>query len=293
MRPLTAKQKNLLWIWAFLLPCIVIFLMFYLMPIVMLIYTSFTSWDGANLPKFTGLTNYIMLFRADDFKAALVNLFLWAIIAGTAHVGFGVLIALLLFRGPHGWKFVQTVFMVPNVIASAAWAMIYRFVFNGSYGILNGIIRIFIPKFAVNWLFQSPYAFFAVTLTWLFYAVVVTLLVMGDLKAIPEDLHEAARIDGASELYITWRINLPLCRNSIGTAVICAISSRISMYETITLTTNGGPGNDTMNIPLILVNAINNSKYGYANASGMMMLVLGILMLVLVNRLFRMNESVY
>ncbi len=65
------------------------------------------------------------------------------------------------------------------------------------------------------------------------------------------------------------------------------------MYETISLTTRGGPGNDTMNIPLILVNAINDSKYGYANASGMVMLLIGIVLLVVVNKAFRMNESVY
>ncbi len=293
MKPLTARQKTLLWIWAFLLPCILVLLLFYLVPILTLVYTSFTKWDGANPPVFTGLTNYVNLFGANDFKAAFVNLLLWSAIAGTLHVFFGTLIALILFKEPHGWKFVETVFMIPNVISMAAWAMIYRFVFNGSYGLLNGIIRTFVPGFAVNWLFESPYAFWAVTLTWLFYAVVVTLLVLGDLKAIPSDLHEAARIDGAGEFYITMKINLPLCRNSIGTSVICAISSRISMYETIALTTRGGPGNDTMNIPLILVNAINNSKYGYANAAGMMMLLLGIVLLVVVNKAFRMNESIY
>lgn len=293
MKSLTAKQKNLMWIWTFLLPCILVFLLFYLVPVLTLVYTSFTKWDGANLPVFTGLTNYIKLFGAEDFQRALVNLLLWSLIAGTLHVFFGTLIALILFKEPHGWKFVETVFMIPNVIAMAAWAMIYRFVFNGSYGVLNGIIRLFVPRFAVDWLFQSPYAFFAVTLTWVFYAVVVTLLVLGDLKAIPSDLHEAARIDGANEWYITMRINLPLCRNSIGTAVICSISARISMYETIALTTRGGPGNDTMNIPLILVNAINNSKYGYANAAGMVMLLIGIILLVVVNKAFRMNDSVY
>ncbi len=293
MKPLTTKQKNLTWIWAFLLPCLLVFLLLYLVPILTLAYTSFTKWDGANLPVFNGLTNYIILFRTSDFQHALINLLLWSIIAGTLHVFFGVLIALILYKKPHGWKLVETVFMIPNVISMAAWAMIYRFVFNGNYGILNGIIRIFSPGFSVNWLFESPYAFIAVTITWLFYAIIVTLLVLGDLKAIPADLHEAAQIDGASDWYTTLKINLPLCRNSIGTAVICSISARISMYETIALTTRGGPGNDTMNIPLILVNSINDSKYGYANASGLIMLLIGIVLLVVVNKAFRMNESVY
>ena len=89
------------------------------------------------------------------------------------------------------------------------------------------------------------------------------------------------------------KINLPLCRNSIGTSVILAITSRIAMYEAISLTTRGGPGNDTMNIPLILVNSITNGNFGYANAAATIMLILGVITLVVVNKTFRMTENVY
>ena len=87
------------------------------------------------------------------------------------------------------------------------------------------------------------------------------------------------------------RIDLPLCRNAIGTGVICSITARIAMYEAVYLTTNGAGG--TMNLPMILVRAIQDSNYGYANAVGVIMLVLGVVILAVVNKLFRMNESVY
>jgi ABC-type polysaccharide transport system permease subunit len=169
----------------------------------------------------------------------------------------------------------------------------YKFIFNNDMGILNHLIRIFNPGFQVQWYYQSPYAFWAITLTWLFYAVIVTLLVMNDLLAIPAELFEAAGLDGASGWQIVTKIQLPLCRYSIGTGVICAITSRVAMYEQIVFTTAGGPGDDTMNLPLILVQAINNMKYGYANAVSVVMVILGLLVLALVNKLFRMNESVY
>lgn len=293
MKALTRKQKDLFWISVFLIPCLIVFLMFYLAPILTLCYTSFTKWDGANLPVFTGINNYVRLFNASSFKMSLINLLLWSVIAGTVHLGFGILIALFLFKQPFGWRFVKAVFMIPNVISVAAWALIYRYVFNGSFGILNGLIRVIVPDFKINWFYESPYAFIAITLTWVFYGVIITLLVLGDLRAIPGDLHEAARIDGATEIYTTFKINLPLCRNAIGTSVLLAITSRIAMYEAISLTTRGGPGEDTMNIPLILVNSINNNNYGYANAASLIMLVLGVITLLFVSRLFRMNESVY
>lgn len=287
------NRRQLPWIYLFLLPSVVIFLAFYLIPIITVLTTSFTRWDGYNAAVWSGVKNYATLFSRSVFRISLRNLLWWSVIAGTLHVGFGVLIAFFFYRRPFGWKIVRTAFMVPMVISAAAWAMIYRFFFNNEFGLLNGFVRLIFPNFGINWLFQSPYAFWAVTLTWLFYAVIVTLVVHADLMAIPSAIHEAARIDGASGLKKIIRIDLPLARFSIGTSVILSITSRIAMYEAVALTTRGGPGDDTMNIPIILVNAITDLNFGYANAAAVVMFVLGILTLVIVNRLFRMDERVY
>ena len=178
-----------------------------------------------------------------------------------------------------------------NVISVAAWAMIYKYFFRNDIGILNTMLRVINPDININWFYEKPYAFWAITLTWIFYAVVVTLLVMGDLMAIPDSLHDAAKIDGASSWQVTWRIDLPLCRNAIGTGVICSITARIAMYECIYLTTNGAGG--TMNLPMILVRAVQDSRYGYANVSAVVMIAIGLVTLLIVNKLFRMDESIY
>lgn len=287
------ERRNYKYIYLFLLPSLLIFLFFYLQPIITVFATSFTAWDGFNSPKFVGLKNYIQMFHSSAFLLALKNLLLWSLIAGTLHVGFGVLVAFVLYHRPRGWKFTRAVFMIPNVISAAAWAMIYKFIFNDDMGILNNMLRKFNPDFKVQWFYQSPYAFWAVTFTWLFYAVIVTLIVLNDLMAIPEELTEAAKVDGASGWQVTRHIHLPLCRNAIGTGIICSITARVAMYEQIALTTAGGPGDDTMNLPIILVKSINDMKYGYANANGVIMFILGLLILAVINRAFRMNESVY
>ena len=209
------------------------------------------------------------------------------------HVGFGTLVAFVLFQRPRGWKFTRAVFMIPNVISAAAWAMIYRFIFNDDFGVLNGIIRIFDPDFSVQWFYKSPWAFWAVTFTWLFYAVIVTLIVLGDLLNIPTELTEAARIDGATGWQLIRCIQLPLCRGAIGTSIICSLTARISMEEQIALTTAGGPDYQTMSRPILLVNAITDYRYGYANAVGVLMFLIGLAVLYVVNRAFRMDESDY
>ncbi|WP_274362046.1 carbohydrate ABC transporter permease [Paenibacillus thermotolerans] len=289
------QKYNRLWIYLFILPTLVVFLSFYLVPIITVFTTGFTEWNGFNAPRFIGFENYKKVFYYDNtFWVSLTNLFWWSVYAVFVHVPFGALVAFILYKQPFGWRFVRGVFMIPNVIAISAWAIIYRFIFNDQVGLLNNFIRkIGFPEFHVNWFYNGSYAFSAVTLTWVFYAVIVTLLVLTDLMAIPKELHEAARIDGASELKINLLVNLPLVRGAIGTSIILSIIARITMFEAIFLTTKGGPGNTTYNISLLLYEGIINYENGYANAVATIMVILGVGVMVLTTKVFKMNRSAY
>ena len=290
------ERRHFPQIYLFLLPTLILFCMFYLWPIIQVFFTAFTKWDGFNRPRFdigNLFVNFNQLFKMRGFMPSLKNLLWWSVIAMTLHVGIGALVGFLLYQKLAGWKFVRAVYMIPNVISSAAWAMIYRFIFNKDFGLLNGIVRTVDPEFSVNWFYQSPAAFWAITFTWLFYAVIVSLIVLADLMAIPQELHEAAEIDGATGWQKTLKIDLPLCRNSIGTGVILSVTSRIAMYENIALTSRGGPGNDTMGLAVLLVKSINDYNYGLANAIALLMFVFGILVMLGINRAFRMNDPVY
>lgn len=287
------ERKNFKWVYLFLLPTLVLFVLFYVQPIFVTFFTSFTKWDGVNDATYIGLTNYKRIITNSSASAAFKNLIYWSLIAMTAHVGFGVLTAYILYLKPFGWKFTRAVFMIPNVISGAAWALIYKFIFNDQMGILNEVIRQINPDFHVQWFYQSPYAFWSIVITWVFYAVVVTLIVLNDLLAIPSELLEAAKLDGAAKWQTFRFIELPLSRISIGTAMLCSITGRISMYEAIALTTAGGPGDDTMSLSVLLVRALTDYNYGFANAIGVVMFLVGLLVMLIVSKAFRMNESIY
>ncbi|SEN05671.1 carbohydrate ABC transporter permease [Paenibacillus sp. OV219] len=288
-------KYNKLWVYLFIVPTLLVFLTFYFVPILTVFTTGFTEWNGFNAPKLVGFDNYKMIFTDDNsLTVSLINLFKWSIIAAFIHVPFGALVAFIIFKRPVGWRFVRGVFMIPNVIAVSAWAIIYRFIFNDQMGLLNNFIRkLGFSNFHTNWFFDTQYAFSAISLTWVFYAVIVTLLVLSDLMAIPKELHEAAKIDGATEAQIHWRINLPLIRGSLGTSVILSVIARITMFEAIFLTTKGGPGNSTYNISVMLYDGIINYQFGYANAVATIMIILGIGVLAITTKVFRMNKSVY
>lgn len=287
------ERRYFPWVYLFLLPTFVVFLVFYAEPIFVMLTTSLTKWDGFNDPEPIGIDNYLRLITNSAASISVKNLIYWALIAMTIHVAYGIIMAFIWYYKPKGWKLSRAVFMIPNVISPAAFALIFRFLMNDSVGAVNVLIRKLFPEFQVQWFFESPYAFWAVTFIWLFYSVVVSLIVYNDLVAIPTSLTEAAELDGASGWKTIRHVYLPLCHNSIGTSIICSITSRIAMYEAIALTTSGGPGSDTMSLSVLMMRAISDYNYGFANAIGVVLFVFGVIVLVVVNKLFRMGESDY
>jgi raffinose/stachyose/melibiose transport system permease protein len=280
----------------FLLPCILLFALVYLLPIIIVLFTSFYEWKAGGIFQFIGLDNYIKAILEDTrMHTALKNTGIWALLQSVIHVGIGTTTALLLSRRRKGWKLLRTVYMIPNVISASALGVIFLNVFNPKYGLVNSFISLVTgEKFAKNWYFDQNSAFFTVTLSWLLYAGLVTILVLAGLASISEDVLEAAKIDGASTLQIDLFIRLPLTRTVIGTSVIIAATSMLREFELIYLTTNGGPGITTLNLPLYLYKtSLMDNNYGYANMMGVVLIILGVIAVFAINKIFRMNEADY
>lgn len=283
------------WIVLFLSPALLLYFLIYLYPLISVFVLGFTRWDGFTAPVFIGLDNYIKLFNAPAFQQALKNTLIWALYAMLVHVPFGVLVALILNKKMKGWRFTRAAFMIPNVIAPSAIALLFTFVYKPDEGILNTLIRALgFKDFSVNWLYNPSTAFTAVTMIWLFYAAVITLITLSELMAIPDEIYESARIDGANTWQIDLHICLPLLRKIIGTGMVIAITAVFKKFDIVYITTNGGPGNATMTLSVMMVNAISNTmSYGYANAIGTILVVMGGAVMQICNRVFKMGQSSY
>jgi raffinose/stachyose/melibiose transport system permease protein len=291
VKPLCIQNRRMIAL--FLTPALGMFALLYLWPLGLAMVSSFSRWNGFEPMRFIGFDNYLELFQDQQFKSALWNSVKWALCAACIHVPFGVLVALFLSRKFPLWRFVRSAFMLPNVISGSAMALLFTFIFKPDAGMLNSIIRIFAgPNFSINWLFDPKYAFFSLTQIWLWYAAVITLITLSQLLSIPPELYEAAKIDGAKEYQIDLWINIPLLKNAIGTGIIIAVTAVFKMFDIIFMTTNGGPGTSTINLAVMSVNAIiTMNKYGYANAIGIFLLIIGASVMALTTRSFRMHDS--
>jgi raffinose/stachyose/melibiose transport system permease protein len=276
----------------FLFPCLALFSFIYLIPILIVFVTSFFNWKIGTPMSFVGFSNYVSGAKDSTFWNSLKNTSIWILLQSTIHVTIGTISAFILSRKRKGWKVVRTIFMIPNVICLAAMGVIFLNLFNPQIGVINSLIsKITNSSFNWNWYFSDSTSFLTVTLSWLPYAGLVTIIMLAAIQAVPVDILEAARIDGAKQSQIDFFITLPLVRTSLGISVIIAATSMLRQFELIFLTTNGGPGVSTLNLPLyIYKTALNENNYGYANMMGVILIVVGVIIIFTINKLFRMDE---
>lgn len=282
------------WIIAFTLPCVILFCLVYAIPFIMVITTSFCDYTLTQAPVFKGIGNFKTIFADPDFVVSIVNTLKWVLIQSTIHVTFGFLMALILRRKPKGWKFIRVAYVIPNIIPTAATAVMFSLLLNPSFG----VVKMIYEKLGMNTsqvlnLFgNSKYAFLTVTATWVFYSGFNMLIFMGEMGAISPDIYEAAMIDGATPGQADRYITIPLMKNAFGTCVILASVAMVSQFDIIYMTTKGGPGNATLNLPMYLYKIITlENNYGKANAVGVVQIILGLLLVILIQRLFNQKKS--
>lgn len=283
-----------LWISIFLAPTVLLFLFLFALPVGTVLFTSLFRWKNFSPMAFIGFENYKNLFFHDgNFNKAFINTLIWIILQASIHVFIGTLVAILISQKPFGWKFIRTAYLIPNIISTAALAMLFLNLFNPSYGVVNSIIKSLVnPEFSKNWFFEDSTAFITLTLSWLIYAGNITILVYAEIMAIPESIHEAAIIDGSTPLQYTVLIMLPLLKNIVGSCSILAAASMLKEFDLIYLITNGGPGNLTLNLPLYLYkSSMLEFDFGYSNTIGTVLIMMGVVIILTLNRLFKIGKT--
>ena len=287
---MNTKNKKI-WIFLFTIPCMILFALVYAAPIITVFYTSLCDYTAFNSPAFQGIKNFITIFSDSDFICSIRNTLLWVVLQSTIHVGVGLAMALVLRRKPKGWKFARTAYMIPNIIPTAATGVMFTLLLNPMFGIVKPIMDFLGIDYAMvpNLFGNSRYAFWTVTATWILYSGFNTIIFLAEMGAVSK---EAAAIDGATPWQADRYITLPLMRNVCGTCVTLASVAMVSQFDIIYMTTKGGPGTSTLNLPIYLYKAATlENNYGKANAVGVVQIIIGITLVILIKGLFREKKE--
>ncbi len=260
----------------FLFPTIFLFAAFFIYPIIDLSANSFTKAG-----EFSGLANYAKVLGDPIFQRAIGNNIVWALTASLIQVPLAMFVAILLSYKMRGWKFFRTVYFLPQVISGVALATMWAAVYNAEYGLLNGILRsVGLESLTRNWLGTLETAFASILIYWVFYVGYYMVIMLADIQSIPEDIFEAAAIDGAGKLRTAFRVTIPLIRESLVMCMTLAAIFGLRQFEQVYLLTNGGPANRTMVMVLYLYNEMQKFEYNTSSAAAILLIILGVIVIV-------------
>jgi multiple sugar transport system permease protein len=275
----------------FIAPALVGFTLFYLLPTIRAFYIGLTNWNLLRAPKFLGLDNYVRLINDGKFWSSIWVTVLYVLYNIPIQTVLGLLIAVLLKRLT-GSVFIRSVMLAPFLISNVIAAMIWFWMLDPVLGFVNFLLQ------AVG---LGSHAFFsdehlalptiAAINIWRHMGYAALLFYTG-LQSIPEHLYEAARIEGASQWKMFKSITLPLLRPTVVFVLVTSVIGSFQIFDTIAVTTQGGPGASTRTIVwYIYQEAFTSMRMGYASAMSTV-LFLGLIVVTLIQmRVLRSGES--
>lgn len=253
----------------FLLPHAAGLLLFTVLPILATFAISLMNWNMITPPRFVGFQNYADMFTADPFFwQAMENTVLYTAGSAVLIVGCSLLAALLIHAAPRFQGLFRTLYFVPNVSSLVAVAVVWAWIYNGDYGLLNNALRMAGFANPPDWLSNTHFALLSVIFmsAWTQIGFFVVIFLAG-LQGIPRQLYEAAAIDGSSAPTTLRHITLPLLSPTTFFVLVMVLINSFQVFEQAYVMTKGGPAFSTTTAVMYIYNsAFQNQKMGYASA---------------------------
>lgn len=293
--PAATRQRSQHWApYLFLAPFYLLYTVFLLLPTIFALWLSLHAWTGIGPMEWVGLRNYTALAADSSFHTAIFNTF-WYVLAS---VGLVLPIALLIAtglkaKGLRGRDMFRLAYFIPIVLSPVIVALIFNIIFDTNAGLMNSLLRAVLGIKPINWLGDPFWAKVTIILLliwrWTGYLVIYFL---AGLQSIPQELYEAADLDGAS----TWgkfrSVTLPLLKPITAFVGITAFIGASQIFEEPYILTKGGPGESTMSIAMFIYRAaFTREQLGYAAAASVLLFIVLFILMRLATRLFGIGRE--
>lgn len=292
-------MRERMWVaYAFLAPVVIVMAIIVLYPLIGSIWSSFTDLNRSNAAtvfrpgseQFIGLDNYVTILGSEEFRGRLLWTILWTGANVFFHFTIGMGLALLLNQRFRGRTVYRLILMLPWAVPAFISAVSWRYIFNGEYGVLN----LFLAGFGIdgpNWLSEVPWAYIApiIVNVWLGVPFMMVAL-LGGMQSIPNDLYEAARVDGASRRQQFWNVTVPQLKSVSVAVTMLGIIWTFNLFVVIFLTTGGGPAGRTDILVTESFNLFQAGQYAQAATYSVIILSLLLVFVTVYQRVFRTEE---
>lgn len=291
--------------WMFALPALILIALFLVYPTLRTIHLSFDTGQGYTFREFVGLENYINLFTNDRYffdigdwppSGAVFNTVLWLLLFTFGTVGIGLIVAVLA-NAVRYEVLIKTIIFVPMAISFTAAGIIWRFVYSPDpkTGVLNAILTGLIPNLEpIPWLGRADLVNYALILAgiWIWTGF-CTVILSAALKGLPQEVMEAARVDGANSWQVFWKITVPMLWPTILVVSTTMIINVLKAFDLVFIMTRGGPRNTSRIIGFSMYwETFEAGRPGYGAAVAVIMLILVLPFVIFNIRRFRREEQV-
>ena len=278
-RKKTRNKKTGDWVWGyfFIAPLLIGLIVFYIYPFIQSFFYSFTDINTFNQAKFVGVENYKKMLLDHDVWQATLNTLLYVVITVPVSIMLSLIIAALLNTKIHGTSVYRTLYFLPVVTMPAAIAMVWKWIFNGTYGILNQFLAVFGIQ-GKNWLSDPKTALYMVMVVGIWSSIGYNMIILlAGMQGISHSYYEAASIDGARALKQFFKITLPMLSPTIFFVMITGIIGGFQVFDIIYMMIGKQSIAYESTQTLVMIfyrNAFDYSYKGYASAIAMLIFLI-------------------
>lgn len=268
------KDKNAIAAYLFLLPAIILLIIFMLWPMINSAYYSLFKWNLIGQKRFIGLDNYkFMLLNDMSFSRALINTALYVILNLSITVVFSMTCALLFEKQTKLNIVYRCLIFIPFVVPVIVMGMVWKMIYEPQYGVINQILGLF-GITGPQWLYDSNIALLAVIIfnVWKEFGMYAIILI-GGLQKIPRDLYESAAVEGAGHAQTIWYITIPMLKPIFFFVTTIIIINSFKAFDHIWVMTGGGPGNSTATLVTYIYSKVFDNV-GLASAASVILFIL-------------------
>jgi multiple sugar transport system permease protein len=278
----------------FILPSVIGFVLFYAYPAIRAVGISFTEWNLLSEPEFVGFANYQEIFADERFWRSLANTVVYVLWNIPLQTALAILMAIMLDKVSTVLStFMRGIVILPWLMPNVIVALLWLWILDPSIGIANVMLQAAgLPRQEFLGSTNNTLAWIAMINIWR-HAGYTAILVFAGLKTIPKSLYEASSIDGASGWVQFWRITLPLLRPVLVFVLVTSVIGSFQVFDTIAITTNGGPAGATRVIIFYIVDEVFNRRIsmGTATAASVVLFLILVSVTLVQMRFLRSNQS--
>lgn len=266
-------------IYLFFLPGLFLYSIFFLYPTISALFYSFTDWDGlSDTFQFIGTQNYERALTGDSvFRKTVGNNMKFMLMVVIFQTLAALVFALIVLKNTKTNLFLRALYFFPTILSSVSVAFIWSFIYDPSLGILNQLLELVGLDFLQqNWLGNSDIAIYSLAITQIwFHAGQMLIIFVAGLQAIPEDLYEVAKIEGASKWQTFSKVTWPLLAPSATIVIAYTTIQSFKAFDLVFAMTGGGPNNSTEIIATYIFDvAFRSYNFGYASSISVLFMII-------------------